>query len=699
MPNEHTAHHSTTPTRWSRSAPARRRAARRRPGRARRARSARARPPSPAGSAPASARAGRSRARRSCSRRTHPTLVGIAPLVHVDAYRLGERDRARRPRPRLRPHRHRRRVGRRQLDGVAESWIDVRIDRPTGARRGGDAEAERRRGTDARRRRAAARDAARRRAPVGGHAVARRVGWMPCCSPSTPRPARASPSSIATPRHPRGAESVTPTPCSHAEVIGALIETRSPRPASPAASSSASWRGMGPGPFTGLRVGIAAARAFALGIGASRRADRLATTRSPWPGTATAARRPLSRHRRAPARGRLVAATTGSTPIGLPVRADGPDLASRATTVAAGSRASGVDATRVERRRARNARRAPRTRPAAPVRRRPTPSTCGLPMSRSRPRSGSPRERWELRRASVADLDALMALEDADLPERRLVAHDSDARRARRPHRYYLVASTPVHARADDRSACSATPGSSRPQGAGEADIQTIAVARGVRGVGPRPGAHARAHRRGASSRRRARCFLEVRADNPIAQRALPRRSGSSEIGVRPRYYQPDDVDAIMMRLDLPAAVTRGTAGSTRRRRTPEAAMNRMRRWSSASRRAATRPGSASCAARRCSPTRSPRRWTSTRATAASCPRSRHAPTSRRSPRRSARRSPRRESRSTTSTRSRSPAAPGLAGALMVGVGAAKALAIALGKPLYAVNHLVGHVGADLLDA
>ena len=40
---------------------------------------------------------------------------------------------------------------------------------------------------------------------------------------------------------------------------------------------------------------------------------------------------------------------------------------------------------------------------------------------------------------------------------------------------------------------------------------------------------------------------------------------------------------------------------------------------------------------------------------------------------------------------------PGLAGALMVGVGAAKALALAAGKPLYAVNHLVGHVGADVL--
>ncbi len=40
---------------------------------------------------------------------------------------------------------------------------------------------------------------------------------------------------------------------------------------------------------------------------------------------------------------------------------------------------------------------------------------------------------------------------------------------------------------------------------------------------------------------------------------------------------------------------------------------------------------------------------------------------------------------------------PGLSGALMVGVGAAKALAVATGKPLYAVNHLVGHVGADVI--
>lgn len=42
---------------------------------------------------------------------------------------------------------------------------------------------------------------------------------------------------------------------------------------------------------------------------------------------------------------------------------------------------------------------------------------------------------------------------------------------------------------------------------------------------------------------------------------------------------------------------------------------------------------------------------------------------------------------------------PGLAGALMVGVGAAKGLAVSIDKPLYAVNHLVGHIAADILTA
>ena len=41
---------------------------------------------------------------------------------------------------------------------------------------------------------------------------------------------------------------------------------------------------------------------------------------------------------------------------------------------------------------------------------------------------------------------------------------------------------------------------------------------------------------------------------------------------------------------------------------------------------------------------------------------------------------------------------PGLAGALLVGVAAAKSLALALGKPLYGVNHLASHVAVDQLE-
>src|SRR6201985_2079595 len=43
-------------------------------------------------------------------------------------------------------------------------------------------------------------------------------------------------------------------------------------------------------------------------------------------------------------------------------------------------------------------------------------------------------------------------------------------------------------------------------------------------------------------------------------------------------------------------------------------------------------------------------------------------------------------------------AGPGLAGALRVGVAAAKAYAYALGKPLYGVNHLAAHVAVDQLE-
>jgi tRNA threonylcarbamoyladenosine biosynthesis protein TsaB len=57
-------------------------------------------------------------------------------------------------------------------------------------------------------------------------------------------------------------EASSENPLGHAEVIGDLLASVT---ADAAVSHVAS--GMGPGPFTGLRVGIAAARAFALGRG------------------------------------------------------------------------------------------------------------------------------------------------------------------------------------------------------------------------------------------------------------------------------------------------------------------------------------------------------------------------------------------------------------------------------------------------
>ncbi|MFD5599461.1 ribosomal protein S18-alanine N-acetyltransferase [Leucobacter sp. NPDC058333] len=94
-----------------------------------------------------------------------------------------------------------------------------------------------------------------------------------------------------------------------------------------------------------------------------------------------------------------------------------------------------------------------------------------------------------------------------------------------------------------------------------EADIQTIAVDPSFRGTGQ--------GRRlmtalidDAMERGVREVFLEVRADNPVAQR-LYASLGFADIGVRPRYYQPDNVDAVIMRLDTRsrAALAPGTEG------------------------------------------------------------------------------------------------------------------------------------------
>jgi ribosomal-protein-alanine N-acetyltransferase len=80
-----------------------------------------------------------------------------------------------------------------------------------------------------------------------------------------------------------------------------------------------------------------------------------------------------------------------------------------------------------------------------------------------------------------------------------------------------------------------------------EADVQTMAVAPAAQGAGVgRQLLDAlidEARVRGATS-----LLLEVRADNEAAI-ALYRRRGFERIAIRRRYYQPDDVDAWVMRL------------------------------------------------------------------------------------------------------------------------------------------------------
>lgn len=84
---------------------------------------------------------------------------------------------------------------------------------------------------------------------------------------------------------------------------------------------------------------------------------------------------------------------------------------------------------------------------------------------------------------------------------------------------------------------------------AGEADIQTIAIAPEARGkgFGRRLMAALLEQARDAGART---VFLEVRADNDVAQ-ALYRSLGFEVIDVRQRYYQPGDIDALVMRAEM----------------------------------------------------------------------------------------------------------------------------------------------------
>ena len=149
----------------------------------------------------------------------------------------------------------------------------------------------------------------------------------------------------------------------------------------------------------------------------------------------------------------------------------------------------------------------------------------------------------ELRAATAADLDAIHALETSvftsDAWSRSMLAEELAGEL-----RCYVVLAEPDTA-AILGYAGLLTVGT-------EADIQTIAVAPELRGTGQ--GRRLMTHLLGVAAAAGAReVFLEVRADNPVA-RGLYESLGFAELGVRPRYYQPDGVDAIVMRHELQEA-------------------------------------------------------------------------------------------------------------------------------------------------
>jgi [ribosomal protein S18]-alanine N-acetyltransferase len=162
---------------------------------------------------------------------------------------------------------------------------------------------------------------------------------------------------------------------------------------------------------------------------------------------------------------------------------------------------------------------------------------------------------FRIRTATASDLDAIMAIErasfDASAWEAATMRAEVDSEWGR-----YLVAEAIAGDGAAAEAAAAAAAGARRALGyAGlravgvEGDVQTIAVAAEARGRGVGRALLAEllveAERRGVRE-----LFLEVRADNPVA-RALYESVGFSEIGVRPRYYQPEDVDAVVMKKEL----------------------------------------------------------------------------------------------------------------------------------------------------
>ena len=214
--------------------------------------------------------------------------------------------------------------------------------------------------------------------------------------------------------------------------------------------------------------------------------------------------------------------------------------------------------------------------------------------------------------------------------------------------------------------------GLSTVPGSFSSDIQTIGIAFQERGKGLGRelllALISRAKRLGSEQ-----VMLEVRSDNPVAI-SLYESTGFLKVDTRRRYYQPDNVDALIMQLEIRQPIVLGIESSCDETGIGIVRGNRLL------------------------------------ANALHSSMDEHAKYGGVVPEVAAR--AHLEAIGPTLQKALSEAGisiqevdaiavangPGLAGALMVGIGAAKGLALALDKPLYAVNHLVGHLGADVLE-
>ncbi len=148
-------------------------------------------------------------------------------------------------------------------------------------------------------------------------------------------------------------------------------------------------------------------------------------------------------------------------------------------------------------------------------------------------------EALTLRLAKAVDLDAMWEIEHtvfvSDAWSREMMREELAA-----DHRHYLVVT-------DARGTILGYAGLMIV--GTEADVQTIATTAEIRGRGEgrrlMNALIAEATSRGVHA-----VFLEVRADNPVA-RALYASLGFDEIGIRPAYYQPGSIDAVVMKLDI----------------------------------------------------------------------------------------------------------------------------------------------------